>query len=34
MSAPEAQFRPIPLTIVDLIAILFPGNSSGGLYFL
>ncbi len=25
MSAPEAQFRPIPLTIVDLIAILLPG---------
>jgi hypothetical protein len=25
MAAPEAQFRPIPLTIVDLVAILFPG---------
>jgi hypothetical protein len=25
MSAPEAQFRPIPLTIVDLIAIFLPG---------
>jgi hypothetical protein len=25
MNAPDVQFRPIPLTIVDLIAILFPG---------